>query len=134
MNVDASFTEDDHTGSCGAIIRDSRGMFVGASTLGLAHVADIVSGESAALVEGLKLALNIGCNSIFIQMNNMIVVEALNTGYSMIAAAILDECRSMLEEFEKFLLSIVIENPPSMWLDPPPGFISSLLANEVSVI
>lgn len=72
LNVDASFTEDDHTGSCGAIIRDSRGMFVGASTLGLAHVADIVSGESAALVEGLKLALNIGCNSIFIQMNNMI--------------------------------------------------------------
>lgn len=55
LNVDASFSEDEHTGSCGAIIRDSGGMFVAASTSKLEHVADIVSAESAALVEGLKL-------------------------------------------------------------------------------
>lgn len=84
LNVDASFSEDEHTESCGAIIRDSGGMFVAASTSKLEHVADIVSAESAALVEGLKLALTIGCNAIFIQMDNLVVVEALklNTRHS----------------------------------------------------
>lgn len=82
--MDASFSEDEHTGSCGAIIRDSGGMFVAASTSKLEHVADIVLAESAALVEGLKLALTIGCNAIFIQMDNLVVVEALklNTRHS----------------------------------------------------
>lgn len=103
LNVDAAFSENEHTGLCGAIIRDSGGMFVAASTSKLMHVADIVSTNSAALVEGLKQALSIVCNALFIQMDNLVVIEALklNTGHSMISAPILDECRSLLEDFGK---------------------------------
>lgn len=151
LNVDASFFEDDYSGSCGAIIRDHRGMFIAASTSKLEHVPDIISAEAAALVEGLKLALNIGCNSIYIQMDNLVIVEALkqNTGYSMVAAPILDECRSFLEEFGKVpiehcnresnLVAHVLAqqgrvDPPMVWLDAPPGFISSFLADDVTFI
>lgn len=149
--MDASFSEDDHNGSCGAIIRDCGGMFVVASMSKLEHVADIVSAEVAALVEGLKLALRIGCNAIFIQMDNLVVVEALNhnIGYSMISAPILDECHGLLEDFGKVSIepcnresNQVVhvlaqrgrDDPPSLWLDSPPGFISSLLEDDVCVI
>ena len=70
-------------------------MFIGTSTEKIEHVADIVSAEAATLVEGLKLAQKIGCNSVLVQMDNMVVVESLkfNTGHygqhpsSMIAVA-----------------------------------------------
>ena len=48
LNVDAAFSEEENTGACGAIIRDSSGMFVGAATAKLEHVADVVSAEAAA--------------------------------------------------------------------------------------
>lgn len=45
-----------------------------------------------ALVEGLKLALSIGCNFIVVQMDNLVVVEALisNIKHSMVATPILE--------------------------------------------
>lgn len=63
LNVDASFCEEDYSGSCGAIVRDHRGNFISASTATLEHVADIVSAEAAALLEGLKLLQNLGCSA-----------------------------------------------------------------------
>lgn len=76
LNVEASFSEEDHSDSCGAIIRDHKGMFIGASTAKLEHVADVVSAEATALMEGLKLALSFGCNSFRVQMDNLVVIEA----------------------------------------------------------
>ena len=70
------------------------------------YVPDIVSAESGALVEELKLAQNIGCNFIVVQMDNLIVVEALkfNTGQPMVAAPILEDCRKLLRDFGKVFL------------------------------
>ena len=151
LNVDASYLEDDHTGACGAIIKDVGGMFVAVSTAKILHVADIVSAESAVLVEGLKLAISIGCNVVFVQMDNLVVVEALNHNarHSMIATPILDECRSLLGEFGKVSIEHCIrelnqvahvlalkgqDDPPTVWLDSPPPFIISLLADDASAI
>lgn len=151
INVDAAFSPDDNTGACGAIIRDSGGQFIAAATAKLEHVADVVSAEAAALVEGLKLANIIGCNSILVQMDNLTVVQALqqNSGQSMIAAPIIDECRTLLNDFGKALIeycnresNLVAHalahngsvDPPNLWLDSPPGFILELLADDVSVV
>ena len=73
---------------------DSSGIFVGAAMAKLEHVADVVSAEASALVEGLKLASSIDANSILVQMDNLVIVEAIqqNIGHSMIAAPILDVC------------------------------------------
>ncbi|XBI85579.1 hypothetical protein VPH35_093708 [Triticum aestivum] len=151
LNVDASFSEDDHSGACGAIVRDNHGLFVCVSIARLEHVPDIVSAEAAALMEGLKLSLNIGCNSIFIQMDNLVVVDALNqnAGHSMVAAPILDECRSLLQEFGKVLIEhcnresnmvahVLAQrgrvDPPFVWSDAPPDFISTFLVDDVTFI
>ena len=126
-------------------------MFVAASTAKLEHVADIVSAEAAALVEGLKLAHSIGCNSLLVQMDNLVVVEALkfNSGYSMVAAPILEECRNLFGDFGKVRIehcnresNMVAHllaqqgrvDPPALWKDSPPGFIMNSLADDVNVI
>ena len=79
------------------------------------------------------------------------MVESLNmnSGQSMVAGPILDECRSLKEEsgkvlFEHFnretnMVAHVLAqrgrvDPPSVWLDTPPSFISEFLADYVSVI
>ena len=126
-------------------------MFVGAATTKIEHVADVVSAEAAALVEGLKLASSIDANSILVQMDNLVIVEAIqqNIGHSMIVAPILDVCRTLLHDFGKALLehcnresNMVAHalahngrvDPPNLWLDAPPDFISELLADDVSVV
>ena len=110
LNVNASFSEEDHTGSYGVVIRDH--LFIGASTAKLEHSGNIVSAEAATLADGLKLAANLGINSLLLQMDNLIVVESLNTDYShsMVGGPLLDICRSFMEDFGKVLSSIVIGN------------------------
>jgi hypothetical protein len=67
----------------------------------------------------------------------------------MVAAPILDECRSLLHDFGMVLIehcnhesNMVAhalaqfgrDDPPNLWLDSPPVFISELLADDVSVV
>lgn len=67
----------------------------------LYHVADVVSAEATTLLEGLKLAQSIGWNILFVEMDNITFVGALNlnVGHSMIAAHILVECRKSVKDF-----------------------------------
>lgn len=74
VNVDASFSDRDFSGSCGAVIRDHAGAFLAAATAKLTHVPAVVSAEAAALYEGLKLATRMGCNNLLVQMDNTTVV------------------------------------------------------------
>ncbi|XBH81254.1 hypothetical protein VPH35_106843 [Triticum aestivum] len=150
LNVDAAFSDDDNMGACDAVIRDSAGMFVCAATAKLDHVPDAFTAEAAALVEGLKLANSVGCNSILVQMDCLNLVESLqqNTGHSTIAAPILEDCRLLLLNFGKVILKhcnresnmvahVLAQNgrvdPLNLWLDSPPAFILELLADDVSV-
>ena len=59
LNADASFSEQEYSGSCGDVVRDHVGAFVGASNAKLEHVVDVVSAEAATLLEGLKLVLRL---------------------------------------------------------------------------
>ena len=71
LHVDASYSEDDFTGACGAVLRDNRGGFIRAATARLDHIPDVVSAEAAALLEGLKLAQSTGCNNLLVRMDNL---------------------------------------------------------------
>ena len=114
-------------------------------------MGDVESAEAASLLEGLKLARSVGANSIVAQEDNMTIVEAManNTGHSMVAGPILDECWQLCADFGKVhfefcnresnmvahtLAEHGRDDPPSMWLDSPPGFIFDLLTDDVSII
>lgn len=142
LNLDASFFEDLHSGSCGAIVRDHRCNFIAASTSQLEHVADDVSAEAAALLEGLKSLQSMGCHNVFVRMDNSIMVHAirLNEGHSMVVAPVLDDCCELLRESGKVTiehcnreLNVVAHelaewghaNGPFVWVDAPPIFVAS---------
>ncbi|KAM3242197.1 hypothetical protein ACQJBY_054713 [Aegilops geniculata] len=135
LNTDASFL-DDHTESCGAVIRDHLGYFIAASTAKLDHVADVVTAEAAALLEGLKLSQTIGAHNLVARTDNATLVEAMvnNSGQDMVAGPILEGCRSLCLDFGKVFFqhcnrecNLVAhrlaqsgrEDQPTLWLDSP---------------
>lgn len=151
LNVDAAFTAEDHTGACGMVVRDHDGGFIAAATTQMTHVADVISAEAEAMRQGIMFIRGLGCDKIMIQSDSLIVTDALklNEGYTLVAAPILDDCRSLLQDFGKvtiehcfretnmvahFLASYGRSNPSTVWLDTPPSFILNALANDVSFI
>ncbi|VAI92777.1 unnamed protein product [Triticum turgidum subsp. durum] len=67
----------------------------------------------------------------------------------MVATPVLDECRSYLVDLERFTIEHCIResnyvahelarwrraNNPSRWIDAPPDFTVSLLADDISVL
>jgi hypothetical protein len=84
-------------------VRDHNGGFIGASTARMEHVSDVVSAEAEAMRQGLLFIQGLGCSKVYIQTDNLTVVEALtkNEGYSLVAAPILNDCRNLLKEFGK---------------------------------
>ena len=86
-----------------------------------------------------------------IQSDNLIVTDALklNEAYTLVAAPILDDCRSLLQDFGKVTIEHCFKetnmvahdlasygrgNPPTVWSDTPHSFILNALANDVSLI
>uniref|UniRef100_A0A8R7ULS3 RNase H type-1 domain-containing protein n=1 Tax=Triticum urartu TaxID=4572 RepID=A0A8R7ULS3_TRIUA len=140
LNVDASFHVGDHAGGCGAVVPDSRGNFISASTANLMHMADVVSTEVVVLLEGLKLLQNLGCRNIMLRMDNVVVVETLrlNEGQNMVATPVIEDCQILLRDFRQVTIehcnresNIVAHvlancgcaNTPSLWVDASPDFI-----------
>jgi ribonuclease HI len=151
LNVDASFDADDLRGATGAVLRDSNGLFIAASTSKLESVHDVLSAEIHALKQGLILAQIIGCNRIICCSDNMDVIQAMKEGgYSnCVAAAILDDCYHLATEFVKIefehnfreanmvaheLAKSAGREDQHIWLDEPPNFIIPLLVNDVTLV
>jgi hypothetical protein len=101
LNVDAGFNIDSGTGSTGAILRDDRGHFLGASCGNLPFVSDAATAEVSALREGLLLAGQIGCNRLEVNSDCMEVVEIMQNGGNSLglAAAIYEECTFLYRNF-----------------------------------
>ena len=93
----------------------------------------------------------LGCDSVVIQSDSLIVVDALrlNEGYALVAAPILEDFRKLSADFGKVIIehcsresnmvahelaSYGRGNPPTVWSDTPPSFILNALANDVSLL
>ena len=83
------------------MIGDHRGRCIAPCTARVEHVAGVFTAEAAALLEERKLARNMGCSNLVMRSDNNTVVDAINCneGYSMVAAPVLDDCRSILLGF-----------------------------------
>jgi ribonuclease HI len=101
LNVDASYNSDRGIGSTGAIIRDSSGSFIAASSCFIEHVVDASMAEVIALREGLLLAQQIGCSQLMIQSDCLEVVETMKQyGITATASApVYDECNQLWQDF-----------------------------------
>ena len=107
LNIDGSFNEETGTGATGAIIRDHTGGVVAMGQRYLSHVGDAPVAEAYALLDGLRLAEQVGCNRIIVNSDCMQVVTTIREGFSATtAAAVYDECLSIWMTFS----SISIEH------------------------
>ena len=79
INVDVTFHEDTLSGACGAVVRNDHGDFVAAANWFLPHIRDTESVELQAIRNGLYLIANIGCNSVGIESDCMLTMEAMQS-------------------------------------------------------
>jgi ribonuclease HI len=152
LNVDASFIAESGTGSTAAVIRDHTGGWIAGGQNYLHHVADAPTAEAMALRDGLKLAVQIGCNRIIIQSDCMQVVSTMEEGgfSASTAAPIYDECSLLWRDFSSISIehcnreinmvahalakNAVSSKSSCNWADEPPSFLIAILANDVSLM
>ena len=99
--MDASFDADSGTGGTGAIIRNSMGGFIAASSSHIPFAEDAATAEARGLKDGLILANNIGCKKVEIRADCMEVIEVMQHGGNSLgpAAAIYEECTFLCRNF-----------------------------------
>jgi hypothetical protein len=94
----------------GAIIRDSHGAMVAATSTYISHLVDAPMAEAYALKEGLMLVQHIGGNRLVVQSDCMEVVEIMmNDGFTVnSAAAVMMNVKLFREASRRLLLSIQV--------------------------
>lgn len=151
LNVDASFHLDAGKGVIGAVIGDSSGHFLAASTTFVHYASSAVAMEALAMQHGLALVLNCGCNSIVAESDNTEVIDACSRRHQWYdpVAATYAQCMETAGAIGKVEFRHVhreangvahelarmcfLDEFPCNWIDEPPSFILSALMNDVSV-
>lgn len=67
------------TGSCGAIVRDDAGDFLGATCSEIVQVLDATTAEAYALRDGLLLARRVACHNLIVQSDCLTIIDAMNS-------------------------------------------------------
>jgi ribonuclease HI len=151
LNVDAGFCADTGSGGTGAIIRDDMGGFLAASCCGIPFISDPSTAEARALRDGLILAGQIGCNRLEVNSDCMDVIDVMVNGGNSLgpAAAIYEECSFLCRNFTEAHFSHCPREANMaahelarhsggteliVWLDDPPDFILSVLAQDASIM
>ena len=151
LNVDASFIEDLHTGSCGAIVRDHRGNFIAATRRVFPHVPPVDPVEIKA-IRYLIIAANIGFTKIAIESDNMNTLEAASDPDASMGgdAAIITEATILAMEFSNISFvrccreaNLVADclakhcfstRTSEFWDSSPPDFILPNIVNDLAII
>jgi ribonuclease HI len=151
LNVDAGFCADTGSGSTGAIIRDDKGGFLATSCCGIPFISDPSTAEARALRDGLILAGQIVCNRLEVNSDCMDVIDVMENGRNSLgpAAAIYEECSFLCRNFTETQFSHCPREANMaahelarhsggtesiVWLDDPPDFILSVLADDASIM
>jgi ribonuclease HI len=150
VNVDGSFNSDSCAGSVGAVVRDSRGKFIAASTVYLPNIASASATEAMAMREGLALANRLGCNNVQMESDSTETVEACSGEEmwwgessaifadcvdlaSLIGNVIFKYCPREANEVAHELARFCFSSRSSCnWVDEPPSFLLEKLINDVT--
>lgn len=102
--MDAAFRHELLSRATGAVLRDNKGFFIGASSHLLSHVPDVVTAEAYGLLHGLQLADLLGCHKVLV--NSDVLFQATKEGghFHGPAAAVLEECFKLVSELHDMLI------------------------------
>jgi ribonuclease HI len=152
LNVDASFSAESHSGATGAIIRDGRGDFIAASSTFLPHVGSAQMAEAIAMLQGLRLANDKGCNNIEAESDSLEVIqlcsgeERIWNEATAVYADILNQA-SMIGNVEfthcgrdinsvahEIARECSVSQISCNWVDEPPSFLLQTLLDDVTIL
>ena len=150
VNVDAKYDINMRSGATGVVIRDDKGRFVGAGSKLIPFALDGATAEAQAVLDGIHLANQIGCQKLVIQSDCAGVIDTLLEGgfSATVAAPIFEDIRIQASSFDKILfmhcprkanrvahtLAHECRLDSCVWADDPPSFILPLLIDDVSMI
>ena len=105
INVDASVHMGRGAGSCGAILRESKGSFIAAAVEFKQHALDAPTMEALAVLLGLQLAYELGIQSIAIESDSLDILHAIQnpSEYRASGAVIIDGYRKLMSSLAKRL-------------------------------
>uniref|UniRef100_A0ACD5XBD9 Uncharacterized protein n=1 Tax=Avena sativa TaxID=4498 RepID=A0ACD5XBD9_AVESA len=151
MNIDASFHVDG-SGAAGVVLRNSCGEALAGMACPMKNIIDSTSVEAMALLKGLKLLENLGCEKVTIESDSFELIQTCNRFDKIWSpyAAIMAECflkvRFMKEIFFKHrsmeanqvahnLSRFSYEQKSTVhWDDDFPSFLLSSILNDVTIV
>jgi ribonuclease HI len=148
INTDGAFYAKEKRGAWGCVVRDSSGHGVLAGSGCLPAVTDALAAEGEACIAALMAAMDMGISQVIIETDSTNLVQALLSGSfdQAPSGAIFQELRLVLELH--FVVKGIYHVPrscntcahelarsgldrdpgsPSMWVDPLPCFVRSLV-------
>lgn len=89
----------------GVVIRDDKGRFVGAGSKLIPFALDVATAEAQAVLDGIHLANQIGCQKLVIQSDCAGVIDTLEEGgfSATVAAPISEDIRIRVSSFDGIL-------------------------------
>uniref|UniRef100_A0A2N9HP80 Reverse transcriptase domain-containing protein n=1 Tax=Fagus sylvatica TaxID=28930 RepID=A0A2N9HP80_FAGSY len=105
LNTDGASLGNPGIAGGGGLIRDPDGSWVGGFARAIGYTTS-VQAELRALKDGLLLAIELGIPCLAIEMDSLVADEFLNfkTTPNVFLSAIVDDCRCLLEKFDRFTL------------------------------
>ncbi|TVU10399.1 hypothetical protein EJB05_43925, partial [Eragrostis curvula] len=79
VNTDGAFDANTSTGASGAVVRDSHGRVLCAGARWYDNLPDVLTIEAIAARDGLLLASAKGCDKVVLELDNLTLVESLNS-------------------------------------------------------
>lgn len=78
LDVDAGIDDSKHTVSVGIVVRDTRGVVIGAKSCLIHNPGSIKGAEAAAIRTGMEFCLHNGFQNVFIFSDSLLAVQAIN--------------------------------------------------------
>jgi hypothetical protein len=144
------FHLDTYAGPVGAVMRDSAGCFIVASTVYLPNVASAAAAANTmAMREGLALANRLGCNNVLMESDSIETVEACSGDeawwgensaiyidyadlVALVGNATFKYCPREANEAAHELARFCSSSRSCNWVDEHPSFLLEKLINDVT--
>lgn len=152
LNVDASFHLDSGAGATGAILRDSSGSFIAATCTYWEAAIDAPSMEARAVLEGLRLAKDLGIYALAVECDSLEIVNAIiqPAYYRASGVVITDDCREMMTSFGRATITHCARESNAaahviarasyrrqcskIWRDKPPDFLIPSIVTDLIIV
>ncbi|KAL4281614.1 hypothetical protein GQ457_03G026570 [Hibiscus cannabinus] len=112
INVDASFSSTATRSTSGMIIRDNKGLILGAAYWANFRVHSVFEAEALAVLQGLQFGKDIGCNDVCVEGDAKSIIRKLQLGLEDLSTVcpIISDIKAFAKQFRSCSFTFVGRN------------------------